>query len=66
MLATLDAIRLLPESSGRPPWVVVFEEGDRFYSAFPLFNVWILNSFFVLSQFFPQIEANLNLIRVDR
>ena len=40
MLATLDATRLLPESSGRPPWVVIFEERDRFYSAFPFFHVW--------------------------
>ena len=40
MLATLDATRLLPEDSGRPPWVVIFDEGDRFYSAFPFFHVW--------------------------
>lgn len=39
MLATLDATRLLPEHSGRPPWVVVFEEGDRFYSSFPFYHV---------------------------
>ena len=42
MLATLDATRLLPESAGRPPWVVIFEESDRFYSAFPFFHVWSL------------------------
>ncbi|KAK2612056.1 hypothetical protein QQS21_001905 [Conoideocrella luteorostrata] len=38
MLSTLDAYRLLPksESAGRPPWTVMFEEHDRFYSAFPL------------------------------
>lgn len=39
MLATLDATRLLPEHLGRPPWVVVFEEGDRFYSSFPFYHV---------------------------
>jgi acyl-coenzyme A synthetase/AMP-(fatty) acid ligase len=39
LLATLDATRLLPESDGRPPWTVIFEEGDRFYSAFPLYHV---------------------------
>lgn len=39
MLATLDATRLLPEHHGRPPWVVVFEEGDRFYSSFPFYHV---------------------------
>ena len=44
MLATLDATRLLPENSGRPPWVTVFEEGDRFYSAFPFFHVGISDS----------------------
>ncbi|KAJ5430722.1 Male sterility NAD-binding [Penicillium cf. griseofulvum] len=38
LLATLDATRLLPESDGRPPWTVIFEEGDRFYSAFPLYH----------------------------
>ncbi|MCJ1314533.1 hypothetical protein MMC25_008215 [Agyrium rufum] len=38
MLATLDATRLLPEAWGRPPWTTVFEEGDRFYSAFPFFH----------------------------
>lgn len=39
MLATLDATRLLPEHLGRPPWVVVFEGGDRFYSSFPFYHV---------------------------
>lgn len=39
LLATLDASRLLPESSGRPPWVVIFSETDRFFSAFPFFHV---------------------------
>lgn len=38
MLATLDATRLLPVHHGRPPWVVVFEEGDRFYSSFPFYH----------------------------
>ncbi|KXG50671.1 Male sterility, NAD-binding [Penicillium griseofulvum] len=38
LLATLDATRLLPESDGRPPWTVIFEGGDRFYSAFPLYH----------------------------
>ncbi|KAI9750497.1 MAG: Transmembrane osmosensor [Chaenotheca gracillima] len=38
LLATLDASRLLPEHSARPPWVVIFEERDRFYSAFPFFH----------------------------
>ncbi|KAL8838457.1 MAG: hypothetical protein Q9170_002132 [Blastenia crenularia] len=38
MLATLDATRLLPEHLGRPPWVVVFDEGDRFYSSFPFYH----------------------------
>ena len=51
MLATLDATRLLPEFSGRPPWVVIFEEGDRFYSAFPFFHVWTLSLFSFASQF---------------
>ena len=39
MLATLDATRLLPEHHGRPPWFVVFEEGDKFYSSFPFYHV---------------------------
>ena len=39
LLATLDASRLLPEHEGRPPWVVVFGETERFYSAFPFFHV---------------------------
>ena len=39
LLATLDATRLLPEHSGRPPWVIDFEEGDRFYSSFPFYHV---------------------------
>lgn len=39
MLATLDATRLLTEYHSRPPWVVVFEEGDRFYSSFPFYHV---------------------------
>ena len=39
MLATLDATRLLPEHHGRLPWVVVFEEGDRYYSSFPFYHV---------------------------
>ncbi|EER29953.1 putative NRPS-like protein biosynthetic cluster [Coccidioides posadasii str. Silveira] len=38
LLGTLDATRLLPESEGRPPWTVIFDEGDRFYSAFPLYH----------------------------
>jgi acyl-coenzyme A synthetase/AMP-(fatty) acid ligase len=39
LLATLDASRLLPEHEGRPPWVVIFGETDRFYSAFPFYHV---------------------------
>jgi long-subunit acyl-CoA synthetase (AMP-forming) len=39
LLATLDASRLLPEHEGRPPWVVIFGETERFYSAFPFFHV---------------------------
>ena len=39
MLATLDATRLLPNQESRPPWVVVFEEGDCFYSSFPFYQV---------------------------
>ncbi|KAJ5746276.1 Male sterility NAD-binding [Penicillium odoratum] len=38
LLGTLDATRLLPKSDGRPPWTVIFDEGDRFYSAFPLYH----------------------------
>ena len=38
-LSTLDASRFLPSSDGRPPWTVLFDEGDRFYSAFPLYHV---------------------------
>lgn len=40
LIATLDATRLLPQTpGGRPPWTVIFDEGDRFYSTFPLFHV---------------------------
>jgi long-subunit acyl-CoA synthetase (AMP-forming) len=39
LLGTLDASRLLPSSEERPPWTVLFDEGDRFYSAFPLYHV---------------------------
>lgn len=45
LLATVDASRFLPESLGRPPWVSIFEDGDRFYSAFPFFHVWMLLSY---------------------
>ncbi|KAL8788421.1 MAG: hypothetical protein Q9195_007300 [Heterodermia aff. obscurata] len=38
MLATLDATRRLPEHHGLLPWVVVFEEGDRYYSSFPFYH----------------------------
>ncbi|KAI0429011.1 L-aminoadipate-semialdehyde dehydrogenase [Xylaria sp. FL1042] len=40
LVATVDAYRLLPaaESAGRPPWTSVFNEHDRFYSAFPLYH----------------------------
>lgn len=41
LVATVDAYRLMPESesAGRPPWTSVFTEGDRYYSAFPLYHV---------------------------
>ncbi|KAF2146409.1 uncharacterized protein K452DRAFT_264205 [Aplosporella prunicola CBS 121167] len=38
LLGTLDATRLLPESYGRRPWTVMFEKGDRYYCAFPLYH----------------------------
>ncbi|KAJ5654232.1 Male sterilityNAD-binding [Penicillium lividum] len=38
LLGTLDATRFLPKSNGRPPWTVIYDEGDRFYSAFPLYH----------------------------
>lgn len=43
LVGTVDAYRLLPEaeSAGRRPWTSVFTEGDRYYSAFPLYHVGI-------------------------
>ncbi|KAK2873399.1 putative secondary metabolism biosynthetic enzyme [Arthroderma sp. PD_2] len=39
LIGTLDATRLLPKTDeGLPPWTDVFDEGDRFYSAFPLYH----------------------------
>ena len=50
LLGTLDATRLLPEINGRPPWTVIFKEGDRFYSAFPLYHVSIFDFLTVLGR----------------
>ncbi|EFR04290.1 L-aminoadipate-semialdehyde dehydrogenase [Nannizzia gypsea CBS 118893] len=39
LIGTLDATRLLPKTDqGLPPWTDIFDEGDRFYSAFPLYH----------------------------
>lgn len=50
LLGTLDATRRLPESDGRPPWTTIFDDGDRFYSAFPLYHVSIPLSIFFCNE----------------
>jgi acyl-coenzyme A synthetase/AMP-(fatty) acid ligase len=67
LCATIDAYRLLPaaESDGRPPWTSIFTEGDRFYSAFPLFHVSTYMTYF-LSGLFPTREKTIrNSCRAD-